>query len=416
MRLVIGRRRHTCAGGWRPAAGLRRFALLLTLLAHALTTRPTQAADKLAPPGPESWPSFRNGNAQLGVAKTTLPKDLELLWTYKTGQPVYATAAIVGDHVYAASISGELFCLKKSNGDVVWTYKSRSDLKKPDDFIPGFKSAPTVTADTLYIGDEEGWFHAVDRQSGKKKWTFVTKGEIVGSATQFEDKLVIGSHDNSLYCLNTKGERVWQFVTENMVNCSPAISGNTTFIAGCDEHLRAIEIPTKKQISDIPLGTYLIASPAVIGDILYVGSYAGEVVAMDWRKKEKVWTYKPSDREFPIHSSAAVNDKYVIVGGQDKQLHCIHRQTGKKAWIFKARGQVNSSPVIVGDRVFVGSNDGNLYGINIDTGTEVFRFTDGRPFSASPAVGDGVLVVGSENDAGPIYCFGAKPAKPEPQK
>src|SRR6185436_20668188 len=110
---------------------------------------------------------------------------------------------------------------------------------------------------------EEGVFHAIDRGTGKKKWTFQTNGEIVSSASTFEDKILFGSYDNSLYCLNiADGTKVWQFETEGMVNCSPAISGTSTFVTGCDEHLRIIDILTGKQTTDVPLNTYLIASPA----------------------------------------------------------------------------------------------------------------------------------------------------------
>ena len=36
------------------------------------------------PPGETSWASFRNGNEQRGVAGSSLPEQLELLWEYKT--------------------------------------------------------------------------------------------------------------------------------------------------------------------------------------------------------------------------------------------------------------------------------------------------------------------------------------------
>jgi outer membrane protein assembly factor BamB len=131
-----------------------------------------------------------------------------------------------------------------------------------------------------------------------------------------------------------------------------------------------------------------------------------EVLAIDWKNATKVWAYTGGQARYD--SSAAVNDKYVIAGSQDKKLHCINRQTGQSAWVFSTKGHVDSSPVIVGDRVFVGSNDGNVYGIGLDTGKEVWRYTDGRPFSASPAVGEGCLVIGSESNTGNLYCFGAK--------
>ena len=374
-----------------------------------------------APPGPESWASFRNGNSQRGVATTTLPDKLVKLWEVEAGPKdgmITSTAAIVGDRVFAASLNGEIFALDRLTGRRLWTYRSRPE---PDTskFIPGFKAPVSISGETLYLGDEEGLFHAVDLQSGKPRWTYSTNPDdpqgggapIVSGASFFDGKLLFGSHDNNLYCLDAgSGELVWKFATEGMVNCSPAIADGHTFVTGCDSHLRVIDVRTGKQVTDMPLGIYLVASPAVVDNMLYVGTHGGEVLAIDWKQARNVWTYRVKQGEVAFHSSAAVNDRFVIVGGQDKKLHCLRRDTGELAWQMTARRQIDSSPVIVGDRVFVGSHDGKLYGLALETGAEVFSFTDGRPFSASPAVGEKCLVIGSESNTGKLYCFGAPAA------
>lgn len=359
-------------------------------------------------PGPTSWPSFRNGPRQLGVATSDLPEQLELLWKYPTTDGVVATAAIVGERVYVGALSGKLLCLNRRSGELIWSYRTLEN-PDPNTFAPGFKAAPTVTANAVYIGDEDGTFHVVDRATGKKKWTFPTGAEIAGGAAVVGENVIVGSHDSFLYCLKASdGSVVWQFQTENRVNCAPAIAENRTFIAGCDEHLRVIEITNGTQTNDIPLGTYLIASPAVMGDMLYVGTYAAEVVAVDWKNEQIVWKYQDPDRDFPYHASASVTDKYVVVGGRDKQMHCIDRQTGRGIWKFPTRGRIDSSPVIVGERVFFGSADRTLYELRLSDGKQLWTFNAGRPIEAGPAVGEGCLVVGCEGPGGFIYCFGRR--------
>lgn len=358
--------------------------------------------------GPASWSSFRHDLAQTGVASSTLPTDLELIWEVSLGDQVLATAAIVGDSVYVPCLSGELVCLNRKTGARVWTYKSVEVVEK-NSFAPGFKSSPTVIGDSIYLGDEEGVFHAVDRKSGKGHWKFATGGEIYSSAAVLDGRVIFGSYDNRLYCLLEKdGSLAWQYETQGYVHCAPAVVDGVTFIAGCDEHLRVIDIKTGEQKLELPLETYLIASPAVVGDMLYVGTYAGEVLAVDWKKKDVAWRYTGGESDHPFHSSAAVNDRLVIVGGRDKLVHAIDRLTGRKAWTFATRAKVDSSPVIVGDRVFVGSHDGNLYALGLSDGQERWKFNAGKPISAGPAVGEGVLVVGSESRDGKVYCFGKK--------
>jgi outer membrane protein assembly factor BamB len=363
------------------------------------------AAENRSEPG--DWPSFRQNLQQTGIAESPLPQKLELLWETTVGEQVLATCAIVGERVYVPCLSGEIVCLNRRDGKKLWAYAS-VEKPEPNTIPPGFKSSPTVADGTVYLGDEEGVFHAIDAESGKGRWTFPTGGEIFSCAAVLEDKILFGSYDNALYCLNAKGEQQWKFETQGYVHCSPAVIEGRTFISGCDEHLRVIDVATGDELADLPLQTYLIASPAIRGDHLYVGTYGGEVAAVDWKQAEIAWRKATGMAQAPIHSSAAVTEDLVVVGSRDKSVTALDRQTGAIAWNFLTRGRVDSSPAIVGHRVFIGSADGNLYELNLANGKEVWKFNAGKPISAGPAIGDGVLVIGSESRDGKVYCFGAK--------
>ncbi|MFP6762920.1 MAG: PQQ-binding-like beta-propeller repeat protein, partial [Planctomycetaceae bacterium] len=404
----------------------RGFCLTTAGLAVGLATKfssgtapPAGAAQASKPDSPSAgkassssaWPSFRNGNQLRGIATSNLPDSLQLLWKVSVQDGVTATAAIVGDFVYAGTFGGELICFERQTGKRVWTYFSAA-RKKPGDFIPGFQSSPSVHSSTILIGDEDGILHAVDRKTGLAKWKLTTNAEIIASAAVIGDRAIVGSYDYTLYCVDIEsGKTVWKFDTADRINGSPAIAGNLTFVTGCDQHLRAINIETGKEEFDMNLERFLIASPAVMGQMLYVGTHESEVLAIDLTTQEVLWRYDNSKGELPYHSSAAVTDNRVIIGCQDKQLHCLDRKTGVRQWAFLSRGQINSSPVVVGNsRVFVGSNDGHIYEIDLTNGRQRWKMKLGRSVTASPAVGEGVLVIGAEGTEGEIYCFGQKQA------
>ena len=363
-------------------------------------------AEEAQPEVRKDWVSFRNGNSLHGVASSDLPRDLKELWSYETKDGIPGTPAISQGRVYCGALDGFVVCLDLKTGKELWKYRSIDD-PDPKKFAPGFKAAPLVTEDAVCIGDEDGVFHCIDRKAGKSRWRFETFGEIVSSASRIDDRLIFGSYDNSLYCLDlTTGKKIWSFETEGYVNCSPAIINGFTFVTGCDEQLRVVDVQTGKQIKQMPLNTYLIASPAIMGDILYVGTYASEVIAVNWKTLKVEWRYKSVVGDFPYHSSAALTSDYVIVGGRDKRLHCIDRQTGKEVWTFATRGKVDSSPVLVKDRLYVGSDDGHVYGIELKTGKEFWKSKIGRKVPGSAAVGENRLVIGSAERGGKIYCFG----------
>ncbi len=169
---------------------------------------------------------------------------------------------------------------------------------------------------------------------------------LAGSVALFGDKLVFGSHDSFLYCLKAADHSlVWKpFQTENFINCSTAIEADNTFIAGCDTKVRVINLISGKQVSEVPLGegAYLIASPAVLGDMLYVGTHDGRVVAVDWRKQKIVWTYTDPNHSLEYRSSAAVTDKFVILGGTTR--NCT-------AWIARRETRSGISRLVPGSKV-----------------------------------------------------------------
>ena len=70
---------------------------------------------------------------------------------------------------------------------------------------------------------------------------FYTDGQIQTSANWFyRDSVkgiavVIGSYDGKLYCLDlASGKKIWEFVSTNYVNGSPAIANGKVVFGGCD--------------------------------------------------------------------------------------------------------------------------------------------------------------------------------------
>ena len=185
------------------------------------------------------------------------------------------------------------------------------------------------------------------------------------------------------------------------------VAGDRTFAAGCDSSLHVIDIATGKEVgTPLDLGGQVGATPAVIGDMLYVGTMSQQVLAINWKKMDVVWRFEPERHKQAFYSSAAVTDKLVVVGGRNKKVHALDRNTGSETWSFDTKNRVDSSPVIVGNRVFVGSNDKYLYELDLQKGTERKKYLLEGEVTGSPAVSGNCLIIGAGD--GTVYCFGAK--------
>jgi len=182
------------------------------------------------------------------------------------------------------------------------------------------------------------------------------------------------------------------------------LADDFVIVAGCDEYVHVLALADGTHSHKITMGSVVGASPAIVGERAFVGTYNPDVLAFDWKTGSQVWRFRDEDRQFPILASAAASENAVVIGGRDKRVRLFDPASGAVKWTFVAKAKIDSSPVIAGDRTFFGSNDGNLYAVNLSDGKEVWKYETGAPISASPAIASGAIVVGNED--GVIYCFG----------
>ncbi|MCS6850400.1 MAG: PQQ-binding-like beta-propeller repeat protein [Gemmataceae bacterium] len=364
------------------------FSIVASLLVGLLL------ADQAAT-GPNQWPVFRGNPLQSGVTEASLPETLTVRWRANTADAIEGAAAIADGVAYVPSQDGHVYAFDLATGQVRWKYQGAP-----------FKAAPGVRDGVVYVGDGDGVFHSIDARSGHKRWTFATNAEIVSGANFAGDRVLFGSFDEHLYCLDRDGKLVWKFRIDGPVNGSPAIVGDRTFVAGCDSVLHILDLKTGRQLASVDLEGQAGATAAVLGDHLYVGTMSNQVLAIHWKKPEVVWKYEAARRQQPFYASAAVTDSLVVVGSRDKRVHALDRRTGREVWTFATEGRVDSSPVVVGNRVVVGSLDGHLYVLDLAQGTLRQKLDLGGPISASPAVVHNALVIGTEK--GVVYCLGGK--------
>ncbi|MFQ3594249.1 MAG: PQQ-binding-like beta-propeller repeat protein [Gemmataceae bacterium] len=339
------------------------------------------------------WTVFRGQATQIGLAKGKLPERLDILWRFTVEEGFENGLAVMDDTVYAPCLDEHLYALEATTGKLRWKTKGGS-----------FKAPPAVQADRIVVGDIDGNIFAFSRGTGKQLWKFEARGEAGGANFDGEDVLV-PSHDEHLYKISKEGKLLWKFKTEGAIYGSVSVAAGKTFLVGCDSKLHVIDTQTGKADRSVDLEAQTAGTAAVSADVIYIGTMGNEVKAIDWKKGEVVWTYKPR-RSDGFYSSPAVNSSYVVIGSRDKRLHCLNRKTGVAEWTFLTGNKVDSSPVIVGDRVVFGSMDEHLYVLELQTGKEVQKIALDGPISASPAVVGSKVYIGTQK--GSVYCLGAK--------
>lgn len=356
----------------------------------------------LAANEPSAWPIFRGDPAGTGVATDSLPEHPEPLWNFRVKDTFFAaTAVIVDGTVYIGDADKKFYAIDLETGNELWHREVEL----------GFLGSAVVQDGQVVVGDSDGVIHCLDAETGATLWEQRTDAEINSSPNIFQQSVLIGSQNGTLYRLNLKdGKILWQYTIEASggIQCSPTLEGKHTFICGCDGKLHIIDVVDGSPLGTIEIGNPTLSTPAVYRGDVYFGTEGAKLFGVDWRQKKILWTYQNPRRKISYRSSPAVTIDSVVIGGRNQLVEKIDRRTGKSRWSFRTKGRVDSSPVIAGKTVFVGSSDGRLYGLDLESGDLVWSYDSGAGFTASPAIAEGRLVIG--NDDGVLYCFGKKGA------
>lgn len=349
-------------------------------------------------PAPADWPVFRGDATMTGVGTAKLPDQLEERWTFKTGSAVEGAPVIAEGVVYIASLDKHLYAIDLATGKQKWKVK-----------LGAMRASPGVKGGRVFVGNLDGVFHCVNAADGKIAWKFEAEGEIQAGANFHGENVIFGSHDSNLYCLNPEGKKVWTARVEGPINAAAAVVGDRTFATGCsDGILYVIDATNGKELGTIDLGGQTVATTAVVGDKVFASMESNQVVGADLKALKKIWAFEAPKRQQPFHSSPATAAGLVIAGSRDKKVYALDAKTGEEKWSFTTEGQVDASPVVVGERVYVGclNDDGNFYVLDLKTGKKLQELELDSPVGGSVAVGPDCILVGT--DKGTLYCLGKK--------
>lgn len=347
----------------------------------------------------EDWPMGRGNVAGTGATSQSLPANLELLWEVDVdGLGFDAGPIVAAGKVFAADHDGRVLSIDLATGQELW----RVEL------ATGFVSSPAYRDGVLFVGDYDGTLRALDASNGQEKWSYATEMEIDGSPNFFKDQVLFTSQNGNLYALNiADGSLAWKYETGDQLQCGPTLAGDKTFLGGCDAHLHVIDVNNGQGIGqplsiDAPTGS----TPSVLGEQVFVPTYAGEIFCFKLPSFELQWRFKDPQLADEFKNSVAVADGLAVAASRNKRVFAIDVTTGKVVWEQTLRKRCDASPVIAGEQVVVASADGRISLFDLKTGEPQWMFEVKPGFLGAPAVADGRLVVA--NDRGTIFCFGQK--------
>jgi hypothetical protein len=229
---------------------------------------------------------------------------------------------------------GVLYCVRQSDGKTIWNFRTSGVVR----------SSPAISGSTVYVGDMEGLFYAIDLQTGKEKWRYATYGHTLNSAdfgydrrgilsspVIAGDKIIFGCRDGFVYAVKTDGTPAWKMDHHVSWAISTVAVKDSFVITGTSDgrFVQAINLYTGNQIWLAQGNTLFWSSPTIVGDNVYIGGFDGDEYCLDLKSGNRVGRFETGGS---ILSSAAASGRFLYFGSDDGFVYALaghedHRQS-----------------------------------------------------------------------------------------
>jgi len=265
--------------------------------------------------------------------------------------------------VYFGSGDSNVYALDAASGSLKWKFKTGDVVH----------SSPAIANGTFFIGSWDTFLYALDASTGAEKWRFKTGEDheifnqtgIQASPAVADGVVYFGCRDSNFYALDANsGKQLWLFSNKgSWVINSAAIQNGQVYFATSDTGLfHALDAKSGALLYTLDFNHWpMFSSPAIAGNMLYLGSHQGRLLAIDLSAKKLDWYFETdaAKQNGPALTNAKGAPNYEAAFADnffDDIVVGLHKML--------TNGAVLGSPTVAGDTILFGSSDGNLYAIN----------------------------------------------------
>jgi len=192
------------------------------------------------------------------------------------------------------------------------------------------------------------------------------------------------------------------------------VANGTLFLGSTEGKLVAIDVSSHNRLwSDVPLetskpaatfgcavtpaGVAIYGTPAVSGDLVYIGGYNGKLYAVNISNGKREWQYPLAEREYlqPIAGGPVVTQGKVYFGCANGKVYTLDANSGAKEWEFETGDKIWTTPAIHNDTLYIGSFDKKLYAIEAAEGKKRWEFETEGAIVCPPLVYNNTVYFGS---------------------
>lgn len=346
---------------------------------------------------------------------------LNVLWSERLtkgseGRRLNLVPAVGGGRVLAADSRGRTIAVDLDTGRVLWERETG---------LP-FSGGPDLAGDRLFLGTSGGEVLALSLADGRELWRTQLASEVLSiPRATGQGALIVHSLDDTLVSLDAaSGAEQWRVSYPAPVltlrgSSTPTIAP-TGIVAGLSggklvkldpkdgTPLWEVTVTPPSGRSELARISDIDADPVVVGTLVFVGTYNGDLAAVDLESGTILWR-----RQLSSYAGLAANESDLFVTDSDDQIWAADPVSGAGRWKQeRLRHRQLTAPVLIGNLIAVADLEGYVHLIAQQDGRLVgrTRITKKGAINARPLVAGNRLIVYANDGTLAMMAIGAAPS------
>jgi outer membrane protein assembly factor BamB len=226
------------------------------------------------------------------------------IWKIFIGGDLLSPYTVDDEIVYFYDIYNRVYAIDLHRGKLIWRSSLGNQIKGKIIVYSGFLVASTI----------DGAVHILDRRNGDLLFTYRGRSEINAGITIFENIIIIPYRNGDIVAYNLISRREdWIFNVGSLISVRPVIRDGEIYFGSWDDVFYALDVRTGETLWSSYVGNTLTRDFLVFEREIVLFFSDGEVVCLHRNRGEIKWVKYFKNVEFNYNYFAGPDTMYVFI-------------------------------------------------------------------------------------------------------
>ncbi len=302
------------------------------------------------------------------------------VWERAVSGPAHGVPALAGNSLYLGTLNKRVIALDAASGRTLWEYRGDSP----------FPGSVTVQNGIVYAGSRGGYVHALDAESGRLLWKAGLGGPAVAPTAVYDGKMFAASTAGVVSVRHSgTGDKRARIRSGAALVAPPVAADGQVYVVSegglmaFDANARELPgrypaeliwaqlwlwrfpLPAPPEHSGLrwrmspgeDMGAF-VHPPAITPEALYLGTGAGEVIALRPEDGSVLWRMGGTA---PVAAPPLAVGDALIVAQENGGIRAINRFSQEELWTLWLESPLAAPPSYAAGRVYAHTQDGKLH-------------------------------------------------------